>query len=174
MPRASATASVSSWKRTMSTTGWRVGTSVVSQPSALERVARRRGALGGPALALQHVRAHAVVDRGEVAVQQLLRLVRVRVDPRALAQLEHRLLRGRPVATGADDDHLLACGAADLRLQRLLDRARQPADLLAVQRGERRDRARVARRVAPRALDLRRADDHLVGQRRRAATPPCP
>ena len=38
-------------------------------------------------------------------MQQLLGLERLGGDPRALAQLEHRLLRGRPVAAGAGDEH---------------------------------------------------------------------
>ena len=60
---------------------------------------------------------------------------------------------------------IFACAGARLReRERLLDRGRQPRDVLAVQRGDRRDRAGVARGVAPRPLDLRRADDHLVGE----------
>src|SRR5207302_1762765 len=85
-------------------------------------------------------------------------------DPGALAQLEHRLLRSRPVPAGTRD--------ADLRLrrdglvdpQRALDGAGEPGSVLAAEGGERRDRAGVARRVAPRALELGRADDHLLGE----------
>ena len=79
-------------------------------------------------------------------------------DPRALAQLQHRLLRGRPVAAGAGDEDLrLRRAPAPSARERRLDGVRQPRDVLAAQRGDRRDRARVARGVAPRLLDLGRA-----------------
>ena len=48
------------------------------------------------ALALEDERAHRLVHRGEVAVQELLRLVRLRRDLCAFAELQHRLVRGRP------------------------------------------------------------------------------
>ena len=47
-----------------------------------------------------------------------------------------------------------------------LDRVGEPGDVLAVQRVQRRDCARVARGVTPRPLDLRRADDDLVDELR--------
>src|SRR5205823_10263100 len=43
--------------------------------------------VGGASFALEHERAHRLVDRSEVAVQQLLRLVRFSGDPGSLAQL---------------------------------------------------------------------------------------
>ncbi len=103
-----------------------------------------------------------LVDRGEVAVHQLFGLVRGRIDPRALTQLERCLLRGRPVAPRAGDDHAFLCEGLHVLQQGFLNCVGQPGDLLAVQRVDRSDRARVARGVAPRALDLRRGDDHLV------------
>ena len=121
-------------------------------------------ALGRPALALEHEGANRLVDRGEMAVQELLGLVRLGRDVRALAQLQHRLLRGRPVAPGAGDEPALVGADRLAVLERALDEARQAGDLLAVQRGDRRHRARVARRVAPALLDLRRRDDDLVGE----------
>ena len=61
---------------------------------------------------------------------------------------------------------IFSCPGHGLRrlVERLLDRVGQPADVLAVQRRERGDRARVARGVAPGALELRRADDDLLGE----------
>ena len=106
-PRASARSSVRSWKRTMSTTGCTVGTSVVSQPSSRERRGRAGRALGRPSLAFEHERAHRLVDRGEVPVQKLLGLVRLGRDVGAFAQLQHGLLRRRPVAPGAGDEEAL-------------------------------------------------------------------
>ena len=96
----------------MSTTGWRVGTSVVSQPSvssARDGVVRP---LGGAALALEHVRAHASrrSRRGGRAGAAPSGARRPRCH--ALAQLQHRLLRGRPVAAGAGDEDLVLPGTA--------------------------------------------------------------
>ena len=95
-------------------------------------------------------------------MQKLLGVVRLRRDVRALSELQHRLLRGRPVAAGAGDQEPLVLRDQLALLQRVLDCAGQPGDVLAVQRRQRRDRARVARGVAPAPFDLRRADDHLV------------
>ena len=61
------------WNGTMSTTGWRVGTSVTSQPISPSALHGVGGAFRGAALALEHEAAHAFVDRGEVSVQELLR-----------------------------------------------------------------------------------------------------
>ena len=83
-PRAAARSSVSRWKRTMSTTGCRVGTSVTSQPSARQRGDRVGGARGGAALTLEHEAADGLVDRGQVAVQELLQPVRLGGEVRAL------------------------------------------------------------------------------------------
>ena len=47
-----------------------------------KRSNRIRGALGGPAFALEHVGAHALVDRGEVPVEQLLGVMRAGGRPR--------------------------------------------------------------------------------------------
>ena len=130
-PRRSARSSVSSWKRTMSTTGCDVWTSVVSQPSSRSARPRRR-TLGGAALALEHEAAHRLVDRGQVAVQQLLGLVRLGRDERALAQLQRRLLRRRPVAARAGDRGSARGRAAGSRsLERRLDRVGKPRDVLA-------------------------------------------
>ena len=91
----------------MSTTGCRVGTRVVSQPSSRQRGGGCARPLGRAAFALEDVGAHRLVDRGEMAVQELLGVVRVRADVRALAQLQHRLLRGRPVAARARDETIV-------------------------------------------------------------------
>ena len=48
-----------------------------------------------------------LVDRGEMAVQELLDPVRLGGEVRALAQLQRRLLGGRPVAAGAGDQPAL-------------------------------------------------------------------
>src|SRR5205085_3912244 len=55
----------------------------------LEGRGRVGRAPGRPVLALEHVRAHRLVDRRQVPVQDLLGLVSGRVDPRALRSEEH-------------------------------------------------------------------------------------
>ena len=98
-------------------------------------------------------------------MQELLRLVRLGRDPGALAQLQHRLVRGGQIpARPRHEETLLLPHLGQRSRQRLLDRARQPRDVLPVERSDRRDRARVARGVAPALLDLRRADDDLVAE----------
>ena len=98
-------------------------------------------------------------------MQELLRLVRLGRDPGALAQLQHRLVRGGQIpARARHEEPLLLPHLGQRRRERLLDRARQPRDVLPVQRSDRRDRAGVARGVAPALLDLRRADDDLVAE----------
>ena len=137
----------------MSTTGWRVGTSVTVDADRLERSDGLVRSLGASALTLEHERSHAFIDCRQVAVQQLLGLVRLRGDVCALTQLEHGLLRGRPVAAGSRDEPALVVRDRKRRRgERLLDRLGQPRHVLAVQRGDRRDRRRVARRVAPALL----------------------
>ena len=95
-------------------------------------LAQRRGrvarALAGAALALEDVGAHRLVDRGEVAVQELLGVVRAGRDPRALAELQHRLLRGRPVAARAGDEDLRLRRHRLGERERLLDRVREPRE----------------------------------------------
>ena len=130
----------------------------------LERRDRSVRTLGGSALTLEDVGADALVDRREEAVEQLLGVVDLRRDPGALVQLQPRLLRRRPLAAGPGDEDPRLPGRGLRERKRLLDRAREPLDVLAAQRSDRRDRAGVARRVAPRLLDLRRADDDLVGE----------
>ena len=66
-PRSPARSTVSSWNWTMSTTGWRVGTSVTSGPIAWS-AATALSPLGGSALTLQHERPHRPVHGREVAV----------------------------------------------------------------------------------------------------------
>ena len=91
----------------MSTTGWTVSTSVVSQPSsrsAAAASAARSAARPSPSSTKQRTR---LVDGREIAVQQLLGLVRLGRDERALAELQRRLLRRRPVAAGARDHEAL-------------------------------------------------------------------
>ena len=97
-----------------------MGTSVVSAPISPSARHDVRGPLGRAALALEHEDAHGLVDGGEVAVEDLLRVVRLGGEAGALAQLQHRLLGGRPVAAGADDGDALAVEEP----KRLLARAR--------------------------------------------------
>ena len=83
------------------------------------------GALGGAALALEDERAHRLVDGGEVAVEQLLRLVHLGRHPRSLAQLEDCFVRRRQVAAGArDDEPLLLPDGREIGLERLADGGR--------------------------------------------------
>src|SRR4029077_16060093 len=72
-----------------------------------------------PALSCEDERAHVLVDRREMPVQELLGLVRGRVDPGALAKLEGCLLRSGPVAAGADDEHALLPERVDAFLKRM-------------------------------------------------------
>ena len=111
----------------MSTTGWRVGTRVTSQPSSSSAAAAWADALHGPALPLEHEAAHALVDRGEVPVQELLEQVRLGGGVHALAELQRRLLRGRPIAACTRDHEaaVLREGQA-LPGQPLGDRVRKP------------------------------------------------
>ena len=98
-------------------------------------------------------------------MQELLRLVRLGRDVRAFAELQDRLLGRRPVAPGACDDPALVVGHGQARPREdALDCVRKPRDVLAPQRCQARDGSRVARRVAPALLDLRRADDDLVAR----------
>ena len=121
----------------MSTTGWRVGTSVDVAAELLERRDRVARPLGRPALALEHEAAHRLVDRGEVAVEQLLGVVRLRGDEAALAELQHRLLRGRPVAARAGDEPALVLGDRQrARRERVL--APRPGATRRPRRGARR------------------------------------
>ena len=89
----------------MSTTGCEVSTSVVVAAELAQRggrAAARSAARPSPSSTKQRTR---LVDRGEVPVQELLRLVRLGGDEGALAQLQRRLLRRRPVAARAGDQN---------------------------------------------------------------------
>ena len=127
----------------MSTTGWRVGISVTSQPSSLERRDRVARPLGGPALALEHEAPHRLVDRREVAVEELLGLVRLGGDEAALAELQQP-----PPAQSASRAR---------RRRRASARARRPGGGRRRARPEpRRGASRCRRRGAPRARRRRR------------------
>ena len=142
----------------MSTTGWRVGTTVTSQPRISRAAAASCCPLRGAPLALEHEAADVLVDRCQVAVQELLGQVRLGGDVRALTQLQRRLLRGRPVAAGAGDQPaLVSRDRRRCRRELCGNRVRQPGDVLTAQGGERRDRAGVAGRVAVALLDGGRA-----------------
>ena len=149
----------------MSTTGWLRRQQVDLAAELAQRGCRRGRPPRRHALALEDERPHRLVDRGEVAVQELLGLVGLGRDPGTLAQLQDGLVRRRQVpARTRHDEALLLPHLRQRRRERLLDRAGQPADVLAVQRRDRGDRARVARGVAPALLDRRRADHDLVAQ----------
>src|SRR5207247_6056650 len=94
-------------------------------------------------LTLEDEAADGFVDRRQVAVQQLLRLVGLGGDERALAKLEDSLLRGRPVAAGAGDEEALVLRHRLARREGRLDRVRQPRDVLAAEGCDGRDRAGV-------------------------------
>ena len=62
-------------------------------------------------------------------------MVRLGRDPGALAELQHRLLRGRPVAAGARDQPALVLETGSGSAGELLgDRIGKPRDVLAAQR----------------------------------------
>ena len=166
-PRSSARSSVSSWNGTMSTTGWRVGTSVTSQPSsrsAPAASAARAAARPSPSSTKQRTLS-SMAARWPCRSSSSWCASAATIH--ALAQLQRRLLRGRPVAAGAGDQPALVRGDRQpLGGELLGHRVRQPRDVLAAQRRERRDRAGVAGRVAVALLDRRRGDDDLVAERR--------
>jgi hypothetical protein len=142
----------------------RVGADLAQRPNDVP------GALGCTSLALEDEDAHRFVDRREVTVENLLDVVCLGGNVHALPQLEGRLTRSRKVAAGADDGEPLVVGDGERLLdQNALDRGRQRRDVLAAQDGERRDRRRVARRVAVGLLHLGRHDEHLVGDLRKRA-----
>ena len=129
-------------------------------------------ALRSTAFALEHDAAHARVDRREVPVEELLRVVRLRGDPSTFAQLEHGLEHRGLVASRSDDRNSFVRRRAErLSVELRLDRVREPADVLAEERARRRDRARVARRVAVALLDLGSRDDDVVDRLRERALP---
>ncbi|MGH3055318.1 MAG: hypothetical protein ACRDL7_10120, partial [Gaiellaceae bacterium] len=72
-----------------------------------QRPRGRRGPLRRHALTLEDERPHGFVHRGEVAVQELLRLVGPGRDPRTLPQLQDRLVRGRQVPAGTRHEETL-------------------------------------------------------------------
>ena len=151
----------------MSTTGWRVGTSVASQPSARERGDRLGRPLRRAPLALEHECAHRLVDRGEVAVQQLLRLVRLGRQPRPLAELQHRLVRGResrPAPATRNRSCVPTCGRSTASASATAAGSHATSSPRSAAIGC--HRARVARGVAPALLDRGRAHDHLVAELR--------
>ena len=149
----SARSTVRSWNRTMSTTGARSGRARLAAESRRARRPRRARARAA-ALALEHEAAHALVDRGEVPVQELLRVVRLRGHGDALAQLQRRLLRGRPVAAGARRQPALVRRPAGSRSARARPRPRPGAtDVLAASAAIAATAQRVARGVAPALLD---------------------
>ena len=150
----------------MSTTGWTGWNERCVAPERLERCDRAVRTLGGAALALEDEAANTLVDRRQVAVEQLLRLVCLGRDERTFAQLEHGLLRRRPVAAGTCDEPAFVVGDGKRVGDGRRNRAGQPRDILASERRECRHRARVARGVAVALLHLGRRDEHLLAQQR--------
>ena len=151
----------------MSTTGWRSGTSSVSQPispSARTTSPARSAARPEPSSTRQRTDGSIA---GEVAVQELLRVVRLRGDVHALAQLEHGFEHRRVLRPPADDREALVVGDGESRLgERTLDPGRETGDVLPEQRPAGRDGARVAHRVAVALLDLGRRDDDVIDDAR--------
>ena len=109
-------------------------------------------------------------------MEELLGVVRLRGDVRALAELEHGLEHGSPCRRpGTGDDEAVVLRDAE-RLgvelaEDLVRRARSTSSPL--ERAPGCDGARVARRVAVALLDLRRRDDDVVDAPSRARCPPC-
>ena len=90
---------------------------------------RRRGrrALRRDAFPREDERAHRLVYGGEVAVQELLGLVRLGRDPRTFAQLQHRLVRRRQIAAGAGhEESLLLAHLREAGIETILLRAGAP------------------------------------------------
>ena len=165
-PRSSARSSVSSWKRTMSTTGCRVGTSVTSQPriSSAATASRARSAARPSPSSTKQRTCSSIAARCPCRSSSVRCASAASVG--AFAQLQRRLLRGRPVAAGAGDQPALVRRDGEPLGRELCgDRVGSQRDVLAAQRGERRDGARVARRVAVALLEPWGADDDLVAQR---------
>ena len=118
---------MSSWNGMMSTTGWRVGTRITSQPRSPSAAAASADRFDGPPLPLEHEAAHALVDRGEVPVQELLEQVRLGGGVDALTELQRRLLRGRPIAACTrDHEAAVVREGKSLPGEPLGDRVRKP------------------------------------------------
>ena len=81
-------------------------------PDLSERAHDVSGALRRTALALEDEAANRWIDRGEVAVEELLGVVRLCGDAHALPELEHGLEDGRLVVAGADDREALVVETA--------------------------------------------------------------
>ncbi len=147
----------------MSTTGWLVGHELRLTADLGQRVHRVDGTLGGTTLSLEDEAPHRRVDGSEVAVEELLRVVRLRSDPGSLAKLQHGLERGRAVAPGSGhDESVVLRNAERIRVELALDRIREAAHVLAEKRPHHRDGARVADRVAVALLDLGSGDHDVV------------
>jgi acyl-CoA thioester hydrolase len=120
--------------------------------------------LGRAALAFEDEHTHGLVDCGEVAMENLLGMVRLGGDVRAFPQLQHGFLCSRPVAAGADDDHTLPVAALERIGERVPDGKAEPAHVLAAQDVERRDGAGVRSRMAVALLEGGSRHDDLVGE----------
>ena len=132
----------------------------------LERLDRIPRALGRATSTLEDERADALVDRREMTVEQLLGVVRLGRDKRALAELESRLLGRRPVGSGAGHEEAPVLGRMRAVREQTRDGVGEPRDVRAAKRSDRRESARVARRVAPRLLELGRREHDLVRELR--------
>ena len=147
----------------MSTTGCVVGTKQRVATELSERTHRVDRPLGRPTLALEHEAAHRGVNRRELAVEQLLGVVRLGGDVCALAELEHGLEDRRRVTPGANDGEACVLGRTEMLAVELAeDVGREAGDVLALESAARRDRACVARRVAVAVLDRRARHDHVI------------
>ena len=143
-----------------------------SRSRARERGDGVAGALGGAALALEHVGAHV----SSTAARWPWRSCSVWCAP-AETQAPSRSFSTASCAVGqsrpAPATRIFDCAGSGSATRAPPRPHPAATDVLAAERRDRRDRARVARRVAPRPLDLRRADDHLVGElgERRVGSP---
>ena len=108
------------------------------------------------------VRADALVDRGEVAVEELFGVVCLGREMRAFPQLQYGLLRSGPRGTRAGDEHATPGRHADVLLEGLRDGARKPGHVLAAKRGQRRHGSRVTRGVTPALFDLGRRQNNVI------------
>jgi predicted Zn-dependent peptidase len=128
-----------------------------------ERTHRIDCPLGSATLALEDETAHGRIDSREVSVQELLRVVGLCGDVRALAELQHCFECRRDVAAGPGNEEAIVLGSPErFAIELPEDVGRETGHIFALERPTCRDAARVAHRVAVAVLDRGRRDDHVV------------